>query len=90
MQLAALALIKVQATITEGLSLTRDSEWQTKTMYTNPTQSPDSERPTIEWTLYYKGSFNFDTGESWVVLKHVIETPIFANDIITFGLQFYN
>ena len=42
----------------------------------------------IDWKIYLKSFYNYDSGKVWLVIKHVLKTPIYASDVITFGVGF--
>ena len=38
--------------------------------------------------MYSRGNYNYDSGETFVIIKHKLQTLIFKDDVITFNLAF--
>lgn len=57
-------------------------------MFKSPAGTSPATGSKIDWKIYLKSIYNFDTGKVWLVIKHILKTPIYESDVITFGLGF--
>ena len=48
-----------------------------------------STTPFLHWSIQNRSFYNYDTGEQWLAIRHILETPIFSDDVITFGIAFF-
>ena len=48
-------------------------------------QSPTSD---FTWTINHKSAYNYDNGLTYLILRHKLVTPIYYDDVITFGISF--
>lgn len=40
------------------------------------------------WTVATKSTYNYDTGDTYLIVRHRLKTPIYQSNVVTFGLQF--
>lgn len=83
-------------------SLTLDSTWSPATtapdmgvtgavfVSPNPVGTNLNPKTFLQWYIYNKQFYNLDTGYTFLVIRHEIVTPIYADDVITFELRFQN
>lgn len=70
-------------------SLTMQSNWSAETVvWDESTITSTSSDPKLKWTLMTRSSYNHDNGYTYLVIKNMVETPIFEDDVIEFGLMF--
>ena len=50
------------------------------------TSFADTVSTKVKWTINSYGIVNLDTQERYVAIEHVLETPIFKDDVITFEI----
>ena len=84
---AALAIVahaQSEAETREG-SIFVTSEAQSVVMY-DTTSFADTVSTKVKWTINSYGIVNLDTQERYVAIEHVLETPIFKDDVITFEI----
>ena len=47
--------------------------------------SPSSD---FTWTINHKSAYNYENGLTYLILRHKLVTPIYYDDVITFGVSF--
>ena len=68
-------------------SLTREGNWLDTEIEMFKSVQVDNV-PAIKWTLNTKSMYNYDTGYTYMILRHTLVTPIYSDDVIMFGLGF--
>lgn len=66
--------------MTAQRSLVDETEWATETTMFS--------KGKITWKMTTKSQYNHDDGETYVIFKHTLITPIYSDDVIVFGMAF--
>ena len=87
MQGIALAMVAAYAHAYRSL-WNETPNWVSINMFEYPSSSATAPYTPIIWTLSTKSTYNYDTGVTYLILRHRLKTTIYQSDVITFGLQF--